>query len=111
MRMTLTFSRWICLLTLAAVMIFSASEVDSFKVAPSCCINVQSGISEKKVQRCYKQVPRHNCLEAYVIITDQNKMFCVKPTPSWLTERMNQGLKCPNDISKRRRFELFDDVE
>ncbi|KAK5897949.1 hypothetical protein CgunFtcFv8_015408 [Champsocephalus gunnari] len=102
---SLSVSRWIFLLTLTAVTLFSASGVDSNTHIKCCKPFRQPKINP--IKHCYKQTQRHRCRHDAYKITDENgRLYCVKPTPPWLQKRLNAGLNCSPDISPnlRKRF-------
>ncbi|XP_078137170.1 uncharacterized protein LOC144537366 [Sander vitreus] len=107
-----TLSVRIGLLTLAVVMLFSASE-EMPQMQIQCCRDVRGHRLIEQIKLCHEQKMRHSCkYHAFVIINDSGKMFCVKPTPQWLKNLLNKGeLKCPPDISAplRKRFEVLDE--
>ncbi|KAI9519467.1 hypothetical protein NQZ68_027648 [Dissostichus eleginoides] len=110
---SLSFSRWIFLLTLTAVMLFSASGVDS-NTDMECCKPVGHRQPINPIKQCYKQTLRYSCRDdAYMIIVENGNWYCVKPTPPWLRKLLKQGLNCPQDISPnlRKRFEVLDEYE
>uniref|UniRef100_A0AAQ6IMH9 Chemokine interleukin-8-like domain-containing protein n=1 Tax=Anabas testudineus TaxID=64144 RepID=A0AAQ6IMH9_ANATE len=78
---TLSVSRWIFLLTLAVVMLYSASKVDSSIVGLSCFLK-STNTTIKRIMQCYEQKPRQDCNHhAFVIRSKNGEEFCVKPTP------------------------------
>ncbi|KAL3040530.1 hypothetical protein OYC64_011532 [Pagothenia borchgrevinki] len=109
---SLSVSRWIFLLTLTAVMLFSASGVDSHRHM-KCCKPFRTP-KINPIKHCYKQTLRHRCRQDAYKITDENgQLYCVKPTPPWLQKRLKQGLNCSPDISPnlRKGFEVLDEDE
>lgn len=111
-----TLSVRISLLTLAVVMFFSASDVDS-QIHFRCCDKLKASKPIDKIKQCYEQKKRTDCnYHAFVIETEDGKIHCVKPTPPWLKNRIKaKELECPPEFSKTlRRFFLVldeDDLE
>lgn len=111
-----TLSVRISLLTLAVVMFFSASNVDS-QIHFRCCDKLKASKPIDKIKQCYEQKKRTDCnYHAFVIETEDGKIHCVKPTPPWLKNRIKaKELECPPEFSKTlRRFFLVldeDDLE
>ncbi|CAJ1081713.1 C-C motif chemokine 4-like [Xyrichtys novacula] len=86
--MTLSAGRWIFLLSLAVVMIFStsggsaAASIDL--VAETCCYNT-SAIKIPKIKACYEQVPRRDCnRHAYLVVSKRGKTWCISDNAPWL---------------------------
>ncbi|KAM9337143.1 uncharacterized protein ABDE67_018447 [Symphorus nematophorus] len=111
MMMSLSASRWMCLLTLGVVMLFSASQVDSMLHARApCCFGGQSE-ELKHIKDCYEQKPRPDCQHHFFIITTKrNKKFCVRPDAEWLTQRLETGdLACLPVVSNVGKLEFLDE--
>ncbi|KAF1373263.1 hypothetical protein PFLUV_G00258610 [Perca fluviatilis] len=107
-----TLSVRIALLSLAVVMLFSASEA-MLQIPLHCCNKVQRLRHIEKIKQCFEQKERHGCkYHAFMITNDSGKTFCVEPTVPWLKNLLEEEkLKCPPDISKllRTRFEVLDE--
>ncbi|XP_051266744.1 C-C motif chemokine 14-like [Dicentrarchus labrax] len=95
-------SRWICLLTLAVVMLLYVSEVDSyFSIGGSPCCHRSSYYKIKGIKVCREQNPRLGCHHhAFLIITKTDKIMCVNPAAKWLKDKRDmKELDCPPVIS------------
>ncbi|KAK2859837.1 hypothetical protein Q5P01_004457 [Channa striata] len=95
----LSVSCWICLLTLAAVMLVHASGA-SISVGLPCCINVTSH-RVRTIIKCNEQKPRVGCNHhAFVIKNKKHRTLCIDPAAQWLQVMIQNGqLSCPPDIS------------
>ncbi|XP_023143514.1 C-C motif chemokine 4-like [Amphiprion ocellaris] len=109
----LSVSRWIFLLTLAVVMVFSASQVDSFApvVDLPCCRNV-SARKIPRIKACFEQKPREGCRHhAFLVTSKRGKQWCIDPTSKWLKDKIKRGeLDCPPDLSLLNEVLGFDEV-
>ncbi|KAM8731208.1 uncharacterized protein AB9X84_025708 [Acanthopagrus schlegelii] len=107
-------SRWICLLTLAAVMLISASQVDSFpSYAHACCERAQTR-KVKDIMKCNKQESRRSCPHnAFLIVSSSSsKPICVQQNAQWLQKLLDEKkLICPSQFSAKGRFEVLDDED
>ncbi|CAK6981049.1 Hypothetical predicted protein [Scomber scombrus] len=85
---------WMWLLILAVLPLSSESEAE--RLIPPCCTK-SSAATIPDIKACYEQKPRTNCyLHAFVIVTQDDKQYCVKPNAPWLKRLINEGnLKCP----------------
>ncbi|XP_056221033.1 C-C motif chemokine 4-like [Seriola aureovittata] len=99
----LSVSRWIFLLTLAVVMLLSATEaVDStipFVNLPCCAASGSTKIH--RIKACYEQKPREDCEHhAFLVINKKGRPFCISPASPWLQHLIKKGeLRCPPDVS------------
>ncbi|KAK5849755.1 hypothetical protein PBY51_014062 [Eleginops maclovinus] len=109
---SLSVSSWIVLHTLTIMFVFLASAGVDAEIHIKCC----NPIRQRKIdsiKHCYNQTMRPGCQNSAYIIIDENHVRCVKPTPPWLKKLLQEGLKCPPDISPqmRRMFEVLDEDE
>uniref|UniRef100_A0A8D3DGI5 Chemokine interleukin-8-like domain-containing protein n=1 Tax=Scophthalmus maximus TaxID=52904 RepID=A0A8D3DGI5_SCOMX len=88
---TLSFSRLMFLLTLAVVMIFSASQVDSsVPIGLPCCHNVTSR-RVRNISKCYEQKPRQDCSRhAFLITREKLQPLCISPDAQWLQDKITK---------------------
>ncbi|XP_078137251.1 uncharacterized protein LOC144537413 [Sander vitreus] len=109
--MWMSLSDRIGLLTLAVMMLFSASEGYAF-LHLRCC-HRGSHMTKGPIAECYEQKARGGCpVNAYLIKPVSGNWQCIKPDSKWLKKKIEAGqLKCPPDISAplRKRFEVLDE--
>ncbi|CAK6980762.1 Hypothetical predicted protein [Scomber scombrus] len=84
---------WMWLLILAVLSLFSESEEE--RIGP-CCTE-SSAARVPNIMACHEHKPNTKCnFHAFVIVTQDNKQYCVKPKAQWLKRLINEGnLKCP----------------
>ncbi|CAK6984527.1 Hypothetical predicted protein [Scomber scombrus] len=102
---------WMWLLILAVLSLFSESEAELW--IPPCCTK-SSNAKIPNIKACYKQEPRTNCnFHAFVIVTEDNKQYCVDPNAQWLKRLRRKGnVRCPPIITEhKRRFEVLNKVD
>ncbi|XP_024861248.1 regakine-1-like [Kryptolebias marmoratus] len=98
---TLPSSRWVFLLSLAAALLFSASDGQSFIRLP-CCRNLFNKTAVK-ITKCYEQRPRWKCkIHAYILKTQNGRGVCINPDSAWIKEKLAKGLKCSPDITLKK---------
>nr|XP_057915435.1 uncharacterized protein LOC131108482 [Doryrhamphus excisus] len=86
----LCVSRWMLLLTLAAVIF----QVDAYvpDVRLPCCRSVASR-RVLRIKRCFEQKPREDCNQhAFLMVTKSGKQWCISPAAKWLKDRMDKKL-------------------
>ncbi|CAK6982658.1 Hypothetical predicted protein [Scomber scombrus] len=86
---------WMWLLILAVLSLSSESEGE--RKIPPCCTKSSNARVTKPIKECHELKPRTNCyVHAFLIVTQDNKQYCVKPNAPWLKRLINEGnLKCP----------------
>ncbi|MEQ2221332.1 hypothetical protein ILYODFUR_014716 [Ilyodon furcidens] len=98
---TLSYSRWIFLLSLTALMFISLSEVESFSpiIKLDCCQNL-SNRTFPRIKQCYEQ-KRLDCnIHAFIIKNHKGRLRCIDPKSEELRNKIKKGqLRCPPDIS------------
>ncbi|CAK6980763.1 Hypothetical predicted protein, partial [Scomber scombrus] len=79
---------WMWLLILAVLPLSSESEDECLII--SCCTK-SSNAKMTNIKACYEQKPRTDChLHTFVIVTQDNKQYCVKPKAQWLKRLINE---------------------
>ncbi|KAM6900090.1 uncharacterized protein FYW49_016634 [Xenentodon cancila] len=106
---SVSISRWMCLLSLAAVMFLSISQVDSNNpyVALDCC----KKLSEKgfrRIAKCFEQEPRPNCnIHAFLIINKRGRMQCINATSQWINAKIDKFTKLSEEERRTNRGDVL----
>ncbi|KAM4719037.1 uncharacterized protein FYW61_016591 [Anableps anableps] len=97
--LTLSYSRWIFLLSLAALMFISESEGSTFRGIP--CWETCFVVRKQHIQTCYEQQLRHDCkTHGFLVTNHRGQKLCIKGDTIWIKDRIAKGqIKCPPDIS------------
>ncbi|KAF3703865.1 hypothetical protein EXN66_Car019553 [Channa argus] len=105
---TLACGHWICVFTLAAVVIFLSSAASPFVSLPCCTSgNVKDFTPKEEIERCFHQAKRAGCkYSAYLIESTKEKWSCLKEDNQWITNKIKNGqLKC-NPVYGKFKTEL-----
>ncbi|KAM4718550.1 uncharacterized protein FYW61_016350 [Anableps anableps] len=98
--LTLSYGRWIFLLSLAALMFILVSEVESSAIVKLDCCEKLTNRTFPRIKECYEQ-KRLDCkTHAYIIRSHSGRWRCIDPNAKELRNKIATGqLRCPSDIS------------